>query len=117
MPKCSGPTCWTRGWSTPRGLPTDMGTRRPEGRLREREVAMRQASKKMDRAHPIFAAGASERELFKTKPTYQGTHLISGRRKGTHLISSYIPLCLDRVCRLQLGNKRRKRIRLEQNSR
>src|SRR5581483_4340996 len=75
MPKCSGPTCWTRGWSTPRGLPTDMGTRRPEGRLREREVAMRQASKKMDRAHPIFAAGASERELFKTKPTYQGTHL------------------------------------------
>src|SRR5438876_12194475 len=72
MPKCSGPTCWTRGWSTPRGLPTDVGTRRREGRLRERVVAMRRASKKPDRAHPIFAAGASEEEVFKTKPTYQG---------------------------------------------
>src|SRR5437667_12624519 len=79
MPKCSGPTCWTRGWSTPRGLPTDVGTRRREGRLRERVVAMRRASKKPDRAHPIFAAGASEEEVFKTKPTYQGTVPLSAK--------------------------------------
>jgi len=41
IPKCSGPTCWTRGCSTPRGLPTEVGIRRREGRRQERVVAMR----------------------------------------------------------------------------
>jgi hypothetical protein len=44
MPKCSGPTCWTRGWSTPRGLATLSLGRRRAGRRRVREVAMRRAS-------------------------------------------------------------------------
>src|SRR6266849_5310610 len=73
MPKCSGPISWTRGWSTPRGLPTEVGVRRLEERPRERVMAMRRASTKTDWAHLIFAAGGSELGFLKTKPTYQGT--------------------------------------------
>src|SRR5260370_1501092 len=60
MPKCSGPTCWTRGWSTPRGLLRVGAGRREERRLRVRMVAMRPTSGNRERAHPIVAADHPE---------------------------------------------------------
>ena len=45
MPKCSGPTFWTRGWKAPRGLWTASG-RWLRGRLRVREVDIETASGK-----------------------------------------------------------------------
>src|SRR6266545_8420415 len=71
MPKWSGPTCWTRGWSTPRGLPTVATVRRGPGRRRVREVAMRGASQQMDGLIPLLQLTVRS-GYASLKPTYQG---------------------------------------------
>src|SRR5262249_19025713 len=62
-----------------RGNAAATGTTTGTGRGHEMSL------QKADRAHPIFAAGASEEEFFKTKPTYQGSgsvFLTSGWLRG-----------------------------------
>src|SRR5712691_8247340 len=71
MPKCSGPTCWTRGCRTPPGLATVAEARRAAGRLRERVVDMGPASGKGIGLIP-FSQLALQNEFFFTKTHIPG---------------------------------------------
>src|SRR5947209_3070184 len=68
MPKCSGPTCWTRGWLTPCGFCRKCGEWERE-RLRVRVTAIGTTSKKGDKGSPILFAGSPEGYSFSRKPT------------------------------------------------
>src|SRR6516165_5131891 len=78
MPKCSAPTFCTRGWRTPRGLATSRSKRRVRWCFRERTVAMRIASEKKDRAHPIFSNRQSGKSFFQQNPHTRGQAPFAG---------------------------------------
>src|SRR5947209_1209152 len=76
MPKCSGPTFWTRGWKVPRGFWTASGGR-ARGRRRVRELDIGTASGEGVGHTPILSEGSPNAISLSRNQHTRGHHTIS----------------------------------------